>query len=202
VLYGPRWADMIAPLLPLFLLQAVREICRPGAALTLATGHNRLYALCGILALPLTVVAVLIGSRHGITGVAWAVLIAVGGSSLVWPSIAIAVLRPSIADLWRTVRIPLALAAVSTPAVIGTRAALEATPTPEAIRLLVAILAGAGAFGIALYLCRDSVRADLARMKETLPEDEGAVEEQPAPVPMVPSAAATAPPVALPAADG
>lgn len=199
VLYGERWADMVGPLLPLFLLQCIREVCRPGAALTLATGHNRLYALCGIVALPLTIVAVLIGSRFGIVGVSWAVLIAVGASSLVWPSIAFVVLRPSAADLWHTARLPLLLTAASTPSVLVTDLLLARTPVPDAIRLLAAMLAGAAAFGLALYLCRTPFRADLARLNESLPEDEQ--EEHPPPPVIAPAPPLTPAPLAVPAAD-
>lgn len=200
VLYGDRWAGMVGPLLPLFLLQGLREVCRPGAALTLATGHNRLYAICGLVALPLTVVAVLVGSRFGIVGVAWAVLIAVGASSIVWPVIAIAVLRPSAADLWRTARIPLLLTAASTPLVIATRLALDLTPAPIVLRLLAAMVAGAAGFGLALYLCRDAFRADLARLKETLPEDDATADEHP-PVATPPLPAPAAATLAVPAAE-
>jgi O-antigen/teichoic acid export membrane protein len=201
VLYGERWLGMVGPLLPLFLLQGLREVCRPGASLTLATGHNRLYAACGLIALPLTVIAVLAGSRYGIDGVAWAVLIAVGASSVVWPSIAFAVLHPSAAELWRTIRVPLMLTASSTPLVIVVRIALEATPAPTVLRLVAAILAGAVGFGVALYLLRGSFFADLARLKEPLPDDDPAVSEPP----LVPAAPLSVPPpatLAVPAADG
>ena len=172
VLFGSRWQDTVGPLLPFFLLQGVREICRPGAALTLATGHNRLFALCGAAMLPLTVSAVLIGSRFGITGVAWAMLIAVGGASLVWPTIAVVVLRPNVAELWRTVRIPLLLGAASAPAVALSRMLLAEVGMPAAPRFGLAVMAGVTAFGLALRLCHVPLRGDLARLKEALPEDE------------------------------
>jgi O-antigen/teichoic acid export membrane protein len=174
VLYGEKWLGMFGPLLPLFLLQGVREVCRPGAALTLATGHNRVYMFCGLAMLPLTVAAVLVGTRSGITGVAWAMLIAVGGASLVWPAIALVVLRPRAAELWRTAGVPLLLAAVTAPAVALTRAALDAAGLPPGVRLAAAILAGAAAFLIAGRLCLRSLRADFTRLRETLPDDESA----------------------------
>ncbi|MGD9891590.1 MAG: oligosaccharide flippase family protein [Dehalococcoidia bacterium] len=201
VLYGERWLGMVGPLLPLFLLQSLREVCRPGASLTLATGHNRLYAACGLIALPLTVIAVLVGSRYGIVGVAWAVLIAVGASSIVWPSIAIAVLRPSVAELWRAIRGPLLLTASSTPMVIIVRVALEATPAPTVLRLIAAILAGAAGFGVALYLLRDSFLADLARLKEPLPEEEATASER-LPSTTPPLSVSSPATLAVPAADG
>jgi O-antigen/teichoic acid export membrane protein len=172
VLYGERWLPMLAPLLPLFLLQGVREICRPGAALTLATGHNRVYMVCGLTMLPLTIAAVLIGTRSGITGVAWAMLIAVGGASLIWPAIALVVLRPRAAELWRTAGMPLLLAAVTIPTVALTRAALDAAGLPAAVRLVAAIVAGFAVFLGAGRLCLPSLRADFARLRETLPDDE------------------------------
>ncbi|MGH2586625.1 MAG: oligosaccharide flippase family protein [Dehalococcoidia bacterium] len=184
VIYGPRWAEMVGPLLPLFLLQGIREVCRPGASLTLATGHSRLYMVCGIVMLPLTIIAVLIGARFGITGVGWAMLIAVGGASLVWPSIAIWILRPTAGQVWRTLALPVLLAAVSTPSVAVTRLLLAQTPLPDVVRLAAAILAGAAAFGLATLLLRASLQHDLTQLKQSLPEEESITDT---PEPLVPS---------------
>lgn len=190
-IYGSRWRDMVGPLLPLLLLHAVREICRPGASLTLATGHNRLYAGCGAAMLPLTIVAVLLGSRNGIEGVSWAMLIAVGGASLVWPAIAVAILRPTAADLWRMVRIPLLLATASTPVVMLARTALAVAGLPTPLRLAAAILAGLIAFLLALCFCWRSLAGDVARLKESLP-DENETNPTGTLVPAAPPAARTA----------
>lgn len=201
VLYGEKWLAMFGPLLPLFLLQGVREVCRPGASLTLATGHSRLYALCGAAMLPLTVVAVLVGTRSGITGVAWAMLIAVGGASLVWPAIALAVLRPRPSELWRTASVPLLLVVATAPTVALSHAALSATAVPAVVRLAASIVAGLGAFAAAGWFCRRSLRVDIARLRASLPEDEahappaGASRAAPAAAPVVdlPLAAGAAP---------
>ena len=204
-LYGSRWQDMVGPLLPLFLLQGVREICRPGASLTLATGHNRIYMACGMAMLPLTVAAVLVGSRFGIVGVSWAMLIAVGGASLVWPTIALVVLRPGAARLWRTVRVPLALAAVSGPAVFASDLLLASAPLPVAVRLALPILAGVAAFGLGVVRWRAELLADLRCLKQTLPEDGPARGEAAAGAagPVEPPAARPLPAaVAVPGADG
>jgi PST family polysaccharide transporter len=204
-LYGSRWQDMVGPLVPLFLLHGVREICRPGAALTLATGHNRIYMLCGAAMLPLTVVAVLVGSRFGITGVSWAMLIAVGGASLVWPTIAIVVLRPGPAMLWRTARVPLLLVAVSAPVVLATDLLLSPTPLPAAVRLVLPIAAGFGTFCLGVLLCRGSLMADIRCLKKTLPADEAAEAEavrpaaEPAELPLARPMPAV---VAVPSTDG
>jgi PST family polysaccharide transporter len=204
-LYGSRWQDMVGPLVPLFLLHGVREVCRPGAALTLATGHNRIYMLCGTAMLPLTVVAVLVGSRYGITGVSWAMLIAVGGASLVWPTIAVIVLRPGPARLWRTARVPLLLTALSAPVVFGVDLLLSATSLPAVVRLALPIAAGFAAFCFGLLLCRTSLEADIRCLRKNLPADEPAAEEtvttaaEPVEVPLARPIPAV---VAVPSIDG
>ena len=201
VAYGARWGGMVAPLLPLFLLQGVREVCRPGASLTLALGYSRLYALCGALMLPLTLTAVLIGSRSGITGVAWAMLAAVGGASLVWPAIAIALLRPSPVLLARTFGLPLLLALAAAPAVAGTNMLLTGMELPAALRLILSILAGLLTFLAVARLCWSALRRDLACLRVALP-DHGALEPSP-PLASPHSADPEAPvaPLALPAME-
>jgi hypothetical protein len=62
------------------------------------------------------------------------------------------------------------------------------------------MVAGAAGFGLALYLCRDAFRADLARLKETLPEDDVTADEHP-PVATPPLPAPTAATLAIPAAE-
>ena len=85
--------------------------------------------------------------------------------------------------------------------VIATRIALEATPAPTVFRLAAAILAGAAGFGAALYLLRGSFFADLARLKEPLPDDEATAVERPL-IPVAPHAVPPPATLAVPAADG
>jgi O-antigen/teichoic acid export membrane protein len=174
VLYGERWAAMAAPLLPLFLLQAVRETARPGAALTLACGHGRLYALNGLLALPLTVVAVLAGTRWGIDGVAWAVLGAVGVSSAMWIVIATALLRPGLGRWARVFAPAAALTAATAPAAALAELALAGTGLPQPLRLAVAIGAAALVYRYGVHLLWPMLRQDIARLRQALPEEEPA----------------------------
>jgi PST family polysaccharide transporter len=176
VLYGERWTGMIAPLLPLFLLQGVRQVCRPGASLTLALGHNRLYAACGIISLPLSVAAVLIGTPYGITGVSWGMLIAIGGSSLLWPAISWMALRPSLAQTARVFLLPVLLAAITASSVALTQRTLAETPVFEWLRLLLAALTGLGVFLLAARLCWRSLRTDIDLLRESLPQESAPLE--------------------------
>jgi PST family polysaccharide transporter len=170
VLYGAQWQGMIGPLAALFILQAVREVCRPGAGLTLALGHSRIYAAAGLVMLPLTIAAVLLGSRWGITGVAWAMLGAVGGATLLWPALACVFLRVRPATLLRTLLPPLLLLVCTAAGVGAARSALLALGAPAILRLVLAIAAGALTFFAAAWLCRRPLRADLACLRERLPD--------------------------------
>lgn len=174
VVYGHRWDSMVGPLLPLFLLQGLREVCRPGSSVILATGHNRIYAVCSALTLPLTVVAVLIGTHWGINGVAWAMLLAVGAGSLLWPVIAGWLLRPGWRAAWAVIVTPLLLTGVTTPMVFATRVILQAADAPAPYRLAAAVLVGLASFSLAAWHLLPRLHADLQRLKETLPGEEDA----------------------------
>jgi PST family polysaccharide transporter len=173
VFYGDRWLGMVPALLPLLILQGVRDVCAPGASLVLATGHGRTYALCGLAMLPLTVAAVLLGADGGITGVAWAMLIAVGGASLVWPLLAGIILRPARAEVWRTVAAPLLITALTVPSVGVARLLLGLAGAPALVRFALATLAGGAVFALAGWRCWPSLRQDVARLRESLPDEAG-----------------------------
>lgn len=171
VALGSRWEAATGPVMVLFGLQLIRTVCAPGASLILAMGRGRQYALVGAAALPATVVAVLLGTHGGVTGVAWAMLAAVGGTSLVYLLLACRALHIGTGDLARALALPLALAAASAPAIALVRAALSGpVETPAALRLAVSILAGVLAGLPVLRVARRSLRADLRLLRDALPE--------------------------------
>jgi lipopolysaccharide exporter len=170
VALGSRWEAAVGPVMVLFALQLVRTVCGPGASLILATGRTRLYALVGAAALPATVAAVLAGTRGGVTGVAWAMLAAVGGVSLAYLALAMRVLRVRPAEATRLFGPPLMLTAAALPAVAGTRALLLwHTDAAPGVRLAAAILAGAAAGLVTLRLVWPALRGDLRRLRRALP---------------------------------
>jgi hypothetical protein len=105
-------------------------------------------------------------------------LVAVGGASFVWPAIALTILRPRPSAVLATLALPLLLAAASTPAVALARAGLLALGAPPGIRLPLTIVAGVVAFGGAVLVARRALLADLARLKEALPEDTDSSEDE------------------------
>lgn len=184
VLLGSKWEAAVAPLMVLFLLQLVRTVCGPGASLLLALGRARLYSTVGLAMLPLTLVGVLVGTRGGITGVAIAMLIAVGGASLVYLLIALRMLAIRGAELAQSFIVPAALTVATVPPVALTRAVFAVAGAPEPVRLSAAIVAGIAAAFFTLRRVRSSLHADLRLIETALPE-EGAdpPHERPVPAP-------------------
>ena len=177
VALGEGWEAAVGPVMVLFVLQLVRTVSAPAAGLILALGHSRLYALVGAAGLPATVLAVLIGTRGGVTGVAWGVLVAVGAVSLVFLVLGLRLLRVSDRELAQAFALPLALTADAVPAVALARALLLwRWEAPVPLRLAAAILAGLLA-GLAVARRQwPSLRADFLRLRHALPADEEAAD--------------------------
>ena len=165
VLLGRRWQAAVVPAAVLFGLQLVRTLAGPGASLVLALGHGRLYALLGLAALPATVLAVLVGTQGGVTGVAVAMLLAVGGTSAAYLvfgwRLAGAGPRDAVAALW-----PGVVAALATvPPVALIRWATLAAGWPAAARLALALAVGMAALAVAAWRLWPGLRADLERLR-------------------------------------
>lgn len=165
VLLGRRWQAAVAPAAVLFGLQLVRTLAGPGASLVLALGYGRLYALVGLAALPATVLAVLIGTHGGVTGVAVAMLLAVGGTSAAYLVIgwclAGASMRDAVAALWPGI----AAAGATVPAVALARGLAVAAGWPTTARLVFALAAGVAALAAVAWRLWPRLRADLERLR-------------------------------------
>lgn len=173
VVLGNKWRDVVAPLMVLFVLQLVRTTCGgPGFSVILALGRTRIYAALGFGALPLTALAVTIGARAGVTGVAVAMLCAAGGTSLTAFLIALRLLRVRPRELAGAFGLPLLLGAATVAAVAGARwALLTAGEIPALPRLLAAMLAGLAVFLLLGRLRWRSVRADMLFVRHAVTGD-------------------------------
>lgn len=173
VLFDERWRPVIAPAMVLFVLQALRIIAVPAASLVLALGYGRLYAAVNAIGLPFTVLAVLVGARGGVTGVAWAMLIAIGTVSLVYLVIAARLLRIHRWEFVTVFAIPVLLTAV---AVLATAAArfllLSQWETLAVVRLTLAVSVGLAVFLALAWRLWPLLRNDLGRLRRALPEEE------------------------------
>jgi O-antigen/teichoic acid export membrane protein len=171
VLFGSKWRDVVDPLLPLFLLQGLWLIFHPSVGLILALGHSRLYAWINGLSLVLTSFAVLLGSNWGINGVAWAMLLATGATSLIWGSLALYFLRPAPTHLWQTVRLPLLFALTTLPAIGLTNFALTQLTTSSFLRLIVTLLIALIVFSLTAWRTWPTLRRDITHLREKLPTE-------------------------------
>ncbi len=179
VVFGSKWAGTIEPLLPLFILQALWVIFYPSVSLVLAFGQSRTYIAINSASLVLTIVAVLIGANYGILGVSWAMLGAVGLTSLVWGALAWRLLRPEPSALWETLKIPFLLAATTLLATALMQWLTAMLGLPGIVRLGAAILTAAFVFSFGAWRCWPTLRQDFNQLREKLPEEIIAAEAAP-----------------------
>ncbi len=165
VLLGRRWQAAVTPGAILFGLQLVRTLAGPGASLVLALGHGRLYALLGLAALPATVLAVLVGTQGGVTGVAMAMLLAVGGTSVAYLVIAWRLAGAGLRDAVHALRPGISAALVAVPVVIAVRLVTVEAGWPTPARLALALAVGVAALAVAAWRLWPGLRADLTRLR-------------------------------------
>lgn len=190
VTLGSKWEAATGPVMILFMLQLVRTVCGPGSSLVLAMGHSRLYAFIGLAVLPGTVVAILLGTRGGVTGVAVAMTIAVGSASLMYMAVAVRLLRIGVRDLVRAGDAGISLTLRTVPLILvielGLRWPWEA---PAFLRLALALGAGLMLLTHMAMSPTFPLRAEIARLQRALPEDDDPVSAD-SPLPSVPGAGA------------
>ncbi|MFN8556496.1 MAG: hypothetical protein U0531_03800 [Dehalococcoidia bacterium] len=121
--------------------------------------------------LPLTVAAVLVGTRAGVLGVAGGMLIAVGTASLVYLVTAARLLRLGPGDLASVLVRPALITAAALPVMVAAQAALSGPAAPAAARLVVVTALGVATALLMLRRLWPRVQADLTRLRDALPED-------------------------------
>jgi O-antigen/teichoic acid export membrane protein len=191
-LFGANGRGMPEVLLPLLLFQVLWVVFYPSAALTLALGHNRLYAAINITSLVLTVIALFIGVNYGIEGVAWSVLIVAGVTQLVWFRLACQFTAVSFEQIVKAFRLPMLFAAATgvTGAlalfVMGTIGFNNLNFPPEGTRqsivqilttdAFIRLLGASGAMFVVLAalikLNWGTIKTDFLTLREQLPEEE------------------------------
>jgi O-antigen/teichoic acid export membrane protein len=170
VTLGSKWSAAVVPVMILFVVQLLRTVGGQGASVMLAMGRTRLYAIIGLAAIPVTIVAIFLGTRAGVTGVAWAMLVAVGGASLVYLVVGMRLLHVRPREMLEALAIPTLLTCVSLPAVALTRALLLwGWDAPVVLRLAASILAGALAAYLLLRRLWPALRADFWQVRHAVP---------------------------------
>ena len=149
--FGDKWSASIVPLQALALYAAFRSLAGGAADVFSATGRPRLALWSSLSQLVVLVPALLIATGAGIEGVAWTQ----AGMALV---IAVALLGVAGTLVGLGARGLTAAVAPSLAAGAGTAAAVAAVrflmPGPTAVRLAVAMIAGAAA-GLAVFSATD-----------------------------------------------
>ncbi|MBN9388036.1 MAG: oligosaccharide flippase family protein [Chloroflexi bacterium] len=171
VALGDKWAAAVEVLLPLFLLQALWVISHPSAGLLLAFGHSRIYAFINGFSLVLSIVTLLIGAGFGIDGIAWAMLVSTGFTSLVWLGLGWYYCRPSGEATWQAARLPLYLTFSTVPPILAAQILTGAAHLPAIVRLAAAALAGLVGFGIVAKLNWTELWGDISLLRQNLPDE-------------------------------
>ncbi len=177
VALGAKWGAAVGVLFPLFLLQALWVISHPGAGLILALGHSRLYAFINGFSLVLSITALLIGSGFGIDGIAWAMLVSTGVTSLVWLGSAWYFSGASGKTTWQAARLPLYLTLSSVPPIFVIHVLTGMGHLPAIVRLAGAVLAGLGGFVFVAKLNWAELWGNISLLRQTLPEEQVAEPE-------------------------
>lgn len=177
VALGDKWAAAVGVLLPLFLLQALWVISHPSAGLILALGHSRLYAFINGFSLALSIVALLIGAGFGIDGIAWAMLVSTGITSLGWLGLAWYFSGVSGKTTWQAFRLPFYLTLSSVPPILLIHVLTGMAHLPALVRLAVAALAGLAGFAVVAKLNWAELWDNIALLREALPEEQVAEPE-------------------------
>lgn len=149
VVFGARWEDAIAPLVPLALYAACRSIGVGTNEVYKALGRPGLALSLSVLRLAVLVPALIVGALHwGVVGVAWAQVVASLALALIMQARAAQVLSLPFRDVGRAL-IPGLLAA---GAVLVVGLPLSWLPLPTALDLVLvvagAIVAAAAVLGL------------------------------------------------------
>lgn len=172
VALGSRWQGAVEPLLPFFILQVLWITCYPSVNVVLALGHSRIYAALNFASLLLTLIAVLIGSGSGIIGLAWAMLVAVGLTSLAWGALALLFLRPNRAEIWYAAKLPLLFTGVTVLSIAIVQALWTVAGVSNNLVRLGGVLVVGGIVLITLVrLNWSALRHDISQLREKLPDE-------------------------------
>ena len=170
VVLGSRWLGVTEPLFGLFILQAFWVIFYPATTLLLALGYSRTYAWVNNASLILTAIVVFIGTFGGVTGVAWAMLVAVGSTSLVWAVLVSRLLHLKLSDWWQVFKLPLLLTVLTLAVIFGIQTLCTVGHLSNVIRLAAAILAGIAALASMVKMWGwAALRQDMAVLRQPLP---------------------------------
>jgi lipopolysaccharide exporter len=171
VALGPKWAAAADVILPLFLLQILWVISHPSAGLSLALGHSRVYAFINTFSLVFSVIVLLIGAGFGITGIAWAMLLSTGLTSLTWCVLAWRYSGATSAATLKAARLPFFLTCSTLPPIILVHVLTGMVSLPALVRLVLAVLAGLAGFAVVARLNWVELKGNLALLRQALPEE-------------------------------
>ena len=168
--FTDRKAAMIEPLAPLFLLQMLWVVAFPCTSVILALGHSRFYAWVNNGGFILAIGAVWVGVQNGVTGVAWAMLLAVGAVSMVWLGYAWLLLGLRLPDVTDMLRVA-GVAALTTVLPVSLLQVLLGTlHLPVYARLVACFAVALIGYTAAARLCWPTLRRDIAVLRARLPE--------------------------------
>jgi PST family polysaccharide transporter len=159
VVFGPKWAAAVVPLQALSLYAAARSLGAGAVDVYKGIGRPEIGVAVALVRLALLVPALVLAAHHGgIDGVAWtqaglALAFAAG-----MQSVAARVVGVALADLARAMRPALALGG---GVVVGAGLVRWGLTGPDGLRLVVAIMAGAGCGLAALW------RVDIGFLQES-----------------------------------
>jgi len=138
-LFGPKWGPSVVPLEALALYAAFRSLGVGSVDVYKATGRPRLAFWASVVRLVAVAPALLIASRWGIDGVAWAQAVVALLLAVFMQTLAARILRLRVRTIGAALVPGVAIAA---GAALGAGAVRLWLPGPEAVRLVASLVAG------------------------------------------------------------
>jgi lipopolysaccharide exporter len=163
VLFGPRWSASVAPLEALGLYATFRALGFGAVDVYKAVGRPGLAAAVSLMRLLVLVPVLIVATRYGINGVAWAQAGLAFVFAVYMQGVACRVIGVRVSALWTAARPAIA---VGLGVAVGAGAVRLGLPGPEPMRLAAALLASAGGALCALWAAD---RRFLAELRALLP---------------------------------
>jgi PST family polysaccharide transporter len=161
VLLGSRWEPAVGALVALALYAALRSLGAGANDLYKAMGRPGLSVGISLIRLAVLVPTLVIATRWGFTGVAWAQVGAAALFVVLMQSVALRVIGARWPDLLRALA---PAAAGGTAAGVAALAVVRLLPGPDAVVLAAGVLAGAAAGGAVLWLAAPALGREVLSM--------------------------------------
>ncbi|MGQ9455043.1 MAG: lipopolysaccharide biosynthesis protein [Armatimonadota bacterium] len=172
-IYSTKWLDSVTAFRLIALYGMVRAVCSPALNLIAAMGRPDVNLKLNAAACPVLVIAVFIGSRHGINGVAAATALAHGLFTWLWLSVPFRILNWGLGDAFKVIA-PAAVCAALSGMLVSTVYKLAGGSVGSVVLLVELVLLGMLAYiGFGMMLFRSAFSGMIGTLVRAVKEARG-----------------------------